>query len=92
MRLFLFQAPDPNNRLFINISVNFPSNGDNRLILYQVPQKFGVADLYNLDRDGVIEKISITNARYIDTYRISCIYRPPPLISASPPFQEGKSS
>ena len=70
--------------------MNFPSNGDNRLILYQVPQKFGVADLYNLDRDGVIEKISITNARYIDTYRISCIFTPP-LISAPPLFKKEKA-
>ena len=60
-----FQAPDPNNRLFINISVDFPPDGDNRLVLYRVPQPFGVADLYNLDKDGVIEKISITNARSV---------------------------
>ena len=58
------QAPDPNNRLFVNISVDFPLSGDNRLVLYRVPQPFGVADLYKLDRGGVVAKLTTTNSRW----------------------------
>ena len=52
----------------MNISLDLPENGDNQLVLYRVPQPFGVADLYKLDRDGVVEKITTSNSRWVIGY------------------------